>query len=219
MKGFYALVAVVVVAGAGVLWYTARKPPPDAPAGAAAVPVAAADGFHGFSLGSERAPIEVTEYSDFECPFCAQFATVQMPVIREQLIAPGKVRWRYRDFPLPGHQYSRYAALVAQCAGEQGRFWEMHDQLFFHHQWALTGKNPRGLFRDFAKAAGLDLAKYDACVDAQRYAGRIQASVEEGTTLGVNATPTFFINSRRYAGRSTSDAFKAAVDSITKSRK
>jgi len=140
-------------------------------------------------------------------------------VIREQLIATGRVRWRFRDFPLPGHQYSRYAALAAQCAGEQGRFWEMHDQLFFHHQWAQTGKNPRGLFRDFAKDAGLDLAKYDACVNARRYDGRIQASVEEGTALGVNGTPTFFINGRRYEGRSTSDAFKAAVDSITKSRR
>jgi len=219
MKGFYALVAVVVVAGAGVLWYTARKPPPDAPAGAAAVPVAAADGFHGFSLGSERAPIEVTEYSDFECPFCAQFATVQMPVIREQLIAPGKVRWRYRDFPLPVHQYSRYAALAAQCAGEQGRFWEMHDQLFTNHQWAQTGKNPRSLFRDFAKTSGLDLDKYDACMDGQRYAGRIQASVEEGEALGVQGTPTFFVNGRRFQGRNGSDDFKALADSLTRKRK
>ena len=95
----------------------------------------------------------------------------------------------------------------------------MHDQLFFHHQWAQTGKNPRGLFRDFAKQAGLDLAKYDACVNAQRYDGRIQASVEEGTALGVSGTPTFFVNGHRYGGRSTSDDFKAVADSITKSRK
>ena len=219
MRGFYVLLTAVALIGGGALWYGSRQRAEPVPAQTAPSPVAATDRFRGNTEGSDSAPIEVVEYSDFECPFCAQFATVQMPVIREQLIAAGRVRWRYRDFPLPGHQYSRYAALVAQCAGEQGRFWEMHDQLFFHHQWALTGKNPRGLFRDFAKAAGLDLAKYDACVDAQRYAGRIQASVEEGTTLGVNATPTFFINGRRYAGRSTSDAFKAAVDSITKSRK
>src|SRR5213592_1475193 len=219
MKGFYVLLAAVAVIGGGVIWYGSRGTPAAAPAASALPPLPATDGFRGFTLGSDSAPIEVTEYSDFECPFCASFATVQMPVIREQLIATGRVRWRFRDFPLPGHQYSRYAALVAQCAGEQGRFWEMHDQLFFHHQWALTGKNPRGLFRDFVKAACLDLAKYDACVDAQRYAGRIQASVEEGTALGVSGTPTFFVNGRRYGGRSTSDAFKAVADSITKSRK
>jgi protein-disulfide isomerase len=167
-------------------------------------------------LGAASAPIEITEYSDFECPFCASFATVQMPVIREQLIAPGKVRWRFRDFPLPSHAYSRYAALAAQCAGEQGKFWEMHDQLFMNHQWAQTGKNPSGLFRDFAKAIGLDLAPYDACVDSQRSAGRIQASAAEGAALGVKGTPSLFVNGRPFAGRATSDDIKALADSLSK---
>ena len=139
-----------------------------------------------------------------------------MPVIREQLIATGKVRWRFRDFPLPSHAYSRYAALAAQCAGEQGKFWEMHDQLFANHQWAQTGKNPSALFRDFAKAIGLDLAKYDACLDGQRYAGRIEASAEEGAALGVKGTPSFFVNGRPFQGRATSDDFKALADSLSK---
>ncbi|HVH10322.1 MAG TPA: DsbA family protein, partial [Gemmatimonadales bacterium] len=178
-----------------------------------------ADGFRGYTLGSDSARIEVTEYSDFECPFCASFAAVQMPVIRAQLIATGKVRWRYRDYPLPSHAYSRYAALAAQCAGEQGKFWDMHDQLFNNHQWAQTGKNPRGLFRDFARTIGLDLDKYDACTDSQRYAGRIQASVQEGDARGVKGTPTFFVNGRPYDGRATSDDFKALADSLTKTRK
>src|SRR5438034_4678505 len=120
MKGFYALLAVVAVVGAGALWYGSRPRP--APLQSAPPPVAAADGFRGYTLGSDAARVEVIEYSDFECPFCASFATVQMPVIREQLLATGKVRWRYRDFPLPGHQYARYAALAAPCGGEQGKF-------------------------------------------------------------------------------------------------
>src|SRR5258708_31781849 len=98
--------------------------------------VAAADASHGYTLGSDSAPIEITEYSDFECPFCASFATVQMPVIREQLIATGKVRWRFRDYPLPSPAHSRYAALAAQCAGAQSKFWEMRDQVFPNHHWA-----------------------------------------------------------------------------------
>ncbi|HYL55086.1 MAG TPA: thioredoxin domain-containing protein, partial [Gemmatimonadales bacterium] len=172
MNRFYLLLVAVALIGGGVLWLGSRRQ--TAPPSAAAVPIAAADGFHGFTLGADSAKVEVTEYSDFECPFCASFATVQMPVIRQQLIATGKVRWRYRDFPLPLHQYSRYAALAAQCAGEQGKFWEMHDQLFSNHQWAQTGKNPASLFRDFARTIGLDVDKYDACVESQRYAGRIQ---------------------------------------------
>jgi len=221
MKGFYLLLVAVAVIGGGALWYTSQRspaPPPSAAPGAA-TPVAAADAFRGFTLGSDSARVEIAEYSDFECPFCASFATVQMPVIREQLIATGKVRWRFRDFPLPSHKYSRYAAMAAQCGGEQGKFWEMHDQLFNNHQWAQTGKNPRSLFRDFAKAIRLDLDKYDACMDGQRYAARLDASAQEGEQLGVRGTPSFFVNGRPYTGRGTSDDFKGLVDSLTKKHK
>jgi len=217
MNRFYLLLVAVALIGGGVLWFGSRRQP--APPATAPIPIAAADGFHGFTLGSDSAKVEVTEYSDFECPFCASFATVQMPVIRQQLITTGKVRWRYRDFPLPVHQYSRYAALAAQCAGEQGKFWEMHDQLFSNHQWAQTGKNPASLFRDFARTIGLDVDKYDACVDGQRYAGRIQASVQEGEALGVRGTPSFFVGGQLYQGRATSDDFKALFDSLSKTRK
>ncbi|PYO41494.1 MAG: disulfide bond formation protein DsbA [Gemmatimonadetes bacterium] len=217
MNRFYVLLVAVALIGGGMLWYGSRReaaPAPNAP-----VPSTTADGFRGYTLGADTAKVDVTEYSDFECPFCASFATVQMPVIRQQLIAPGKVRWRYRDFPLPSHQYSRYAALAAQCAGEQGKFWEMHDQLFTNHQWAQTGKNPSGLFRDFARTIGVDVDKYDACVSSQRYAGRIQASVQEGEALAVRGTPSFFVNGRPFQGRATSDDFKALVDSLTKQHK
>ncbi len=217
MKGFYVLLAAVAVVGGGMMWYSAQRKPAAAPSAPVAV-VPAADGFRGYTMGAASALLEVTEYSDFECPFCASFATVQMPVIREQLIATGKLRWRYRDFPLPTHRYSRYAALAAQCAGEQGKFWEMHDRLFEQHQWAQTGDNPRALFRDFARAVGVDLDKYDACMDSQRYAGRIEASVQEGEAAGVRGTPSFYVNGRPVA-RSTSDDFKALVDSLTKKRK
>src|SRR5881398_1301756 len=219
MKGFYVLLAAVAVIGGGVIWYGSRGTPAAAPAASALPPLPATDGFRGFTLGADSARIEVTEYSDFECPFCASFATVQMPVIREQLIATGKLRWRFRDFPLPSHQYSRYAAMAAQCAGEQGKFWQMHDQLFNNHQWAQTGKNPRSLFRDFARASGLDLDKYDACMDGQRYAARLDASIQEGDALGVRGTPSFFVKGRPYTGRGTSDDFKALVDSLTKTHK
>ena len=217
MNRFSLLLVAVALIGGGVLWFGSRRQA--APPATAPIPIAAADGFHGFTLGSDSAKVEVTEYSDFECPFCASFATVQMPVIRQQLITTGKVRWRYRDFPLPVHQYSRYAALAAQCAGEQGKFWEMHDQLFSNHQWAQTGKNPASLFRDFARTIGLDVDKYDACVDGQRYAGRIQASVQEGEALGVRGTPSFFVGGQMFQGRATSDDFKALFDSLSKTRK
>lgn len=215
MKRFYVLLGLVAVVGAVALWYAAAaRPNAGALAPGAPAPLPASDGFRGFTLGSDSAPVEVVEYADFECPACAQFAAVQMPTIREQLIRAGKVRWRHRDFPLPSHAYSRFAAHAAHCAAEQGKFWEMHDQLFFNHSWAQTGRDPSRLFRDNARNIGLDVGAYDACMESGRHAGRIEASRIEGERLGVPGTPTFFINGRLYNGSRSSDAFKAIADSL-----
>lgn len=215
MRRFYVLVLALVVVGAALLALAGRSRTSTSVAAWPDVPPAA-DGFRGYTLGSDSAPVEVVEYVDFECPVCAVFGTVQFPAIRDQLIAPGKVRWRIRDFPLnnPAHRNARFAALAAQCAGEQGKFWPMVDSLFSHHDWAQTGRDVSGLFRGFAQGSGLDLVRYDACVQGQRYAGRIRASYEEGAQRGVNGTPTFFVNGQRYTGGSTSDGFRAYVDSL-----
>jgi protein-disulfide isomerase len=218
MNRFYVVLIVLAVALGAAMFVLLKGGDSGASSAAAGPPPAVTDdGFRGYTMGDSTAPVEITEYSDFECPFCAQFATVQMPTVREQLITTGKVRWRYRDFPIPGHQYGRFAAHAAQCAGEQGKFWEMHDQLFYHHQWAQTGRDPSKLFRDtFARAAGLDLARYDACMQSGRYASRIEFSHQEGLQRLVDGTPTFYINGKKFSGpRATSDAFKAIVDSLT----
>lgn len=213
MNRFYVVLAGLAVALGLTLFVLLREGPGATKAAAGPPPTVVDDGFRGYTLGSDTAPVEVIEYGDFECPACAGFATLQMPTIKEQLIATGKVRWRYRDYPLPMHPYARLAAHAAQCAGEQGKFWEMHDQLFYNHSWAQTGKDPSRLFRDFARAAGLDLARYDACMESGRYASRIEFSRQEGEQRLVNGTPTFYINGVKYTGRNNSDAFKAAVDS------
>ncbi|HTI04153.1 MAG TPA: thioredoxin domain-containing protein [Gemmatimonadales bacterium] len=215
MNRFYVVLAVLAVV-LGVAVFALLKTGGGAPAAAAGPPPAVVDdGFRGYTLGSSDARVEITEYSDFECPFCANFATVQMPTIRDQLIQTGKVQWRYRDYPLPVHKYSRFAAHAAQCAGEQGKFWDMHDQLFYHHQWAQTGKDPNSLFQQFAHDAGLDVNKYNACMESGRYAARIEFSRQEGENKLVDGTPTFFINGKKFDGpRATSDVFKQIADSI-----
>lgn len=215
MRRFYVVLGLLA-AGLGLaLFALLRQGSGGTAAAAGPPPTVTDDGFRGYTLGSGDAVVEITEFSDFECPFCANFATIQMPTIKQQLINTGKVRWRYRDFPLPSHQYSRYSAHAAHCAGEQGKFWEMHDQLFYNHQWAQTGRNPAGLFRDFARNVGLDLQRYDECMTAGRYASRIEFSRQEGSQLLVNGTPTFFVNGKIFsASRATSDAFKAMADSI-----
>lgn len=216
MNRFYVVVVVVAVVLGGSV-FALLKAGGGAPAAAAGPPPTVVDdGFRGYTLGSDSAPVEITEYVDFECPVCASFATIQLPTIKEQLINTGRVQWRYRDFPLPGHKYSRFSAHAAQCAGAQGKFFEMHDQLFYHHQWAQTGKDPSRLFRDLARAAGLDLTAYDACMEAGRYAARIEFSRQEGEQRLVDGTPTFFANGKKLTFRRMpgSDDFKAIADSI-----
>jgi protein-disulfide isomerase len=217
MNRFYVVLAgVAVVLAVGTVTMLRSDGGGAPPAATGAPPTVVDDGFRGYTLGQDAAPVEITEYLDFECPVCASFAIIQMPTIKEQLINTGKVRWRYRDFPLPIHKYSRFSAHAAQCAGAQGRFFEMHDQLFYSHQWAQTGKDPSRLFRDLAKTAGLDLNAYDQCMQAGRYAQRIEFSRQEGDQLLVNGTPTFFANGKQLNFRRlpTSDDFKAVVDSI-----
>src|SRR5882762_3176908 len=171
MNRFYVMVGVLaVVLGIGV-FAMLRTGGGTAPAAAAGAPPRVVDdNFRGYTLGQASAPVEVVEYLDFECPVCASFATIQMPTIKDQLINTGRVRWRFRDYPLPIHKYSRFAAHAAQCAGAEGKYFQMQDQLFTHHQWAQTGKDPSSLFRDFAQAAGVDLKTYDACMETGRHA-------------------------------------------------
>ncbi|MGH7530583.1 MAG: DsbA family protein [Gemmatimonadales bacterium] len=219
MNRFYVVFVALAVALGAVLIYMLTAAPGGGSRAAAGTPATVVDdGFRGYTLGSDSAPVEITEYGDFECPACASFATIQMPTIKNQLIATGKVRWRYRDFPLAMHAYARLSAHAAQCGGEQGKFWEMHDQLFANHSWAQTGRDPSQLFRDMARAVGLDVGRYDDCMSSGRYASRIEFSRREGEERLVNGTPTFFINGAQYTGRSNSDAVKRAVDSVIAAR-
>ncbi|HMA39919.1 MAG TPA: thioredoxin domain-containing protein [Gemmatimonadales bacterium] len=225
MKRFYLLLGLVAVVGAVLIWQASRPSTGGAPAtdDAAPVPVTAADSaFRGYVLGSDSAPVEIVEYADYECPVCAQFGAVQFPDIRQQLIETGRVHWRFRDFPLVNiHRWSRLSALVVACASEQGKTWEAMDALFQRHgEWAQRPSDPTGLFADRMRGIGLDMNGYRACMDGKRYAGRVEASRQEGLARNVGGTPTFFVNGREYNfRRATSDEFLALVDSLTRVRR
>jgi protein-disulfide isomerase len=212
MNRFYLLLGAIALAGIAALVYQVKRPKGvSIPAN---VTVLAADtaGFRGYVIGSDSAKVEISEYADYQCPFCADFATIQFPAIRQQLIQTGLVRWRFRDFPLNMHPNSRVAAHAAACADEQGKFWDMHSALFDHQtEWAPQ-KNASSRFSTYAGQIGLDVTKYNACMSSAKYAGRIQASLDEGTKLGVNGTPTFLIGGRLYTDRaSNSDSIRALV--------
>lgn len=211
MNRFYFVLGVAALAGIAALVYQVKKP------SAVSIPVnvtvLAADtaGFRGYLLGSDSAKLEVTEYADYQCPVCQDFENIQFPAVKQQLIETGIVRWRYRDFPLPMHPNSRVAAHAAACASDQGKVWPMHEALYQHQaEWAPKS-NPVGAFTDYAKAAGMDGAQFEQCMRSAKYAGRIQASYDEGVKLGVNGTPNFVIAGRLYESTMPSDSIRAIV--------
>ena len=212
--GFLAVVGVVLVVGGAVLWGTMQnKPKPielpkDAPAMQA----------EGYLRGNPNAPITIIEFADFECPGCGQFATLQGPEIKARIIDAGLANFRFYDFPLTGiHANTLFAHLAAACANDQGKFWEMHDQLFANQpDWSTVATtNPRKVIEPYATAIGLDMAAYNTCMDEQKHLARIQANAKEGESRGVNSTPTLIVGSKVYPGGLPYDALKKLVDSLT----
>ncbi len=214
-KPFYLALGAVAVVGA--LFLVSRVMGVGAVSIPANVTVMPADtsGFRGYLLGSENAPIEVSEYADFTCPGCAAFATVQFPDVKARLIETGKIRFRYRDFPLEGgiHQHSRVAAHAVACANDQDKFWVMEPEVYRRQpEWAMKG-SAMGILEEIAKGAGLDTGVWMDCMKSAKYAGRIQASLEEGGRLGIQSTPSFLIGGRIYAGMNSDDMVRL-VDSL-----
>jgi protein-disulfide isomerase len=154
--------------------------------------------------GPASAPIELVEFSDFQCPFCYR----AHPTVKQVLSTYGnKIRFVYRNYPLPNHPNARPAAEAAQCANEQGQFWAYHDRLF-----ADQTKLGDADLKASAAALGLDPGKFNACVDSHKYKDRIDADVQAGNEAGVNGTPAFFINGRMLSGAQPYDEFKRLID-------
>jgi protein-disulfide isomerase len=155
--------------------------------------------------GSADAPVTLVEYSDFQCPFCAQ---VVPTLKRVQQTYGDKVRIVWKNFPLTAiHPQAFGAAQAGRCAQEQGMFWELHDVLFANQQ-ALQ---PEAL-KTHALAAGLDPAAFDACLDSGQHADAVQAQMDIAMALGVVSTPAVFVNGRLVSGAQPFDAFAKIID-------
>jgi protein-disulfide isomerase len=170
-----------------------------------AVPVTAAD----HALGSAHAPVTVVEYGDFECPNCKNAA----PAVKMLLADHGdRIRFVYRHFPLEQpHPHALAAAEASECAGGQGKFWEMHD-LLFANQTHLSLKHLHG----YAERLGLDMARYTAEMDDEVYRQRVREHVDGGKRSHVRGTPGFFVNGVitdvSFGMQGLFDATKAALE-------
>ena len=147
-------------------------------------------------IGSPDAPITIIEFSDFQCPFCANFNANTLPLISEHYIETGLVKLVYRDFPIQEiHPNAVAAAVAAECAHEQGQFKPMHDMLFASQdQWGgLDAVQAGGAFSQYASQLGLDSASFDECLVTDAYMDEVMADLQDGLSYGTAGTPTFFI--------------------------
>jgi protein-disulfide isomerase len=157
------------------------------------------------SIGPADAPVTIIEFSDYQCPYCQKW----YEEVFTQLMAdyPGKIHFVYRDLPLPMHPEAVPAAEAADCAGEQGAYWEFHDSLF-SGQYTLG----RSAYIQYATDIGLDLTAFTTCLDDHRYQAEVEADASDASKLGLTGTPSFFINGRVLIGALPISNFTAIID-------
>jgi protein-disulfide isomerase len=159
--------------------------------------------------GAKDAPVTIVQWSDFQCPFCSRVEPTISKVMDEY---KGKVRVAWRDLPLPFHPNAMPAAVAARAAGDQGKFWEMHDKIFADQQHM-----DRATYEKYAQELGLNMGKFKAALDANKGKAEIEADSAAGAKIGARGTPAFFINGKFLSGAQPFEAFKARIDEELKS--
>jgi len=140
------------------------------------------------SLGDPKAKVLLVEFSDYQCPYCGRYANDTFSKLIDTYVKTGKVRYALRNFPIQQlHPLAEKAAEAAECAGEQGRYWEMHERLFKNQQ-ALDVKEMPG----YAAVLGLDQASFEQCIDSGKFTAKVMTDVADGTKLKVSGTPMFY---------------------------
>jgi protein-disulfide isomerase len=157
-------------------------------------------------LGPDNAKVTIVEFSDFQCPFCRQFRDNTFDALIDKY--GDDIRIVYRDYPLSSlHPEAQKAAEAAECANEQGKFWEMHD-LLYEKQDQLSAD----LYPDLADQLGLDTQQFEECLTSGQYADEVSADLQAGTSYGVSGTPTFFVNGWILVGAQPTSQFETLID-------
>ena len=159
----------------------------------------------GIAKGSDKAPVTIVEFTDFDCPFCKRVR----PTVADLLAKYGdKVRYVHHDFPIEKlHPGATRAHLAARCADDQGKFWPYHDKIFAGSESADPAR-----LKTYAKELGLDLVAFEQCLATSKHQAIVQSDIETGQRLGITGTPTFFINGRMLLGAQPLQAFAEVID-------
>ncbi len=174
--------------------------------------------------GKQNAPVVMIEYSDYQCPFCRSWFNGSKAQLDKEYIETGKVLFVYKDFPLSFHPMAPVYAEAARCAGDQKKYWEMHDKIFNEQE-----KKGQGTVFDYTKDdvkkwaqdLSLNASSFNSCLDTGKYASAVQANEAEGAGVGVGGTPSFVIGKadgtgKLIVGAQPYSVFKSAIDSILK---
>lgn len=161
----------------------------------------------GYFKGNEDAKVVVVEWSDFECPFCHRFYTETMSQIESKYIETGDIKFVFKQFPLSFHAQAQKAAEASECAGEQGKFWEMHNLLFESGvEGGVTG------FKQYASDLGLNTEQFNTCLDSGKYVQKIADDIAEGQAKGISGTPGFLINGKLVVGAQPYAVFEQEIE-------
>ncbi len=163
-------------------------------------------------IGPADAPLTVIEFTDFQCPYCRKYYLESYNRIKENYADKQKVKYAFRNFPLEEHPQAMTAAMAAECANEQGKFWEMHDRLFTDQDKWSYQDNANDIFKGFAKDLKLDENKFNTCLDGNKYQQQINKDITDGETYNVTSTPTFFIGNKKVVGAQPYDTFTSVIE-------
>jgi protein-disulfide isomerase len=153
-------------------------------------------------IASPGAEVTVVEFADFQCPACKAFHPVMKRILSSN---PGKVRFIYRHFPLPQHANGTYAAKAAEAAGESGKFWEMYDKLYLNQSAWQELPDPQNAFIGYAQEVGIAKDDFLKAYTSQESSRRVSDDSSDGVSLGVNSTPTIFVNGVKMQNKSFAD--------------
>ena len=169
-------------------------------------------------LGNPKAPLTLVEFTDFDCPFCRRFALQTLPALKEKYIDTGKLKLLMVDLPLPSHPEAPMKSEASHCAGDQGKYYEMHDEIFK----SPTKLSADGL-REAAKNLGLNMATYDRCMKEGTHKARVAKGLETSRQLGMTGTPSFIlgpsgdeVEGPKIVGAQPLERFEAAIEAMLK---
>lgn len=160
-----------------------------------------------YILGNRKAPVTIIAYGDYECPFCKRFVDETFDQIKINYIDTNKVKYVFREFPLSFHPNAKEAAQAAECAGKQGKYWEMHDELY-----ANGNVLSKPLYAKLAQRIGLNEKTFVACMDDKTVTALVEKEMKWGNALGVRGTPAFFINGEKLVGAQPYNVFEQMIE-------